>query len=510
MIRFFISFIFLITHLSIAQTYYETKITPFDGTEHIFFGSSISLGNSYLVVGAPNSPSYGQNSGTVYGYKKISNQWIFDQKIKPDDINENDRLSIVKLYADTLFTGAFDKEVYGNIKRGAVYQFVRNDSIWVQVQKIIPLDTLPSGSRFGESFDVNNQFLIISAKLDIVNGIGSGSVYVFKKQNSQWVQCQKLFPRPGVDGSRFGGSIALSDKFLLIGAADETNIIGEYAGAVYVYELIDTIWVEKEKIINRKGSGNEAFGRDVDVSGTSLAVGAPGNIFATFPGSVFIYDFENGNIVLKAELKASDADYDNYFGSNFTIKKDSIIISASGDDEVANSAGALYLFRKENGKWVEKVKLTASDGDVGESLGVSTDMDDGIIVGGASFYDDPLVDNIGAVYIFADKPTGVDSQVKLNPDEFYLAQNYPNPFNPTTTIRYSIGEAGFVSLKVYGILGKEIATLVNEEKPAGIYVVEFNGTELASGIYFYRLQAGDPSTGSGQGFVETKKMVLMK
>jgi len=100
-------------------------------------------------------------------------------------------------------------------------------------------------------------------------------------------------------------------------------------------------------------------------------------------------------------------------------------------------------------------------------------------------------------------------------DNYALYQNYPNPFNPTTKINYQIPEISFVTLKVYDVLGNEIATLVNEEKPAGSYEVEFNSRgliyqTLPSGIYFYRLQAGSPSAGSGQSFVETKKMVLIR
>ncbi len=99
---------------------------------------------------------------------------------------------------------------------------------------------------------------------------------------------------------------------------------------------------------------------------------------------------------------------------------------------------------------------------------------------------------------------------ELNPTEFILEQNYPNPFNPSTSINYSIPVSSFISLRIYNVLGKEIATLVNEEKPAGSYEVNFSAEDLTSGIYFYKLQAGDPESSSGQGFVETKKMVLMK
>ncbi len=90
----------------------------------------------------------------------------------------------------------------------------------------------------------------------------------------------------------------------------------------------------------------------------------------------------------------------------------------------------------------------------------------------------------------------------VGPQTFSLEQNYPNPFNPSTKINYQIPELSFVTLKVFDVLGNEVKGLVNEEKSIGSYNVEFDGTTLSSGIYFYRLQAGS--------FGETKKMVLMK
>lgn len=87
-------------------------------------------------------------------------------------------------------------------------------------------------------------------------------------------------------------------------------------------------------------------------------------------------------------------------------------------------------------------------------------------------------------------------------DRYDLSQNYPNPFNPSTTIKFQIPKDGFVSLKVYDILGNEITTLVNEEKPKGRYEVNFNSASLASGVYIYKIQAGT--------FVNSKKMILLK
>ncbi|MBK6771859.1 MAG: T9SS type A sorting domain-containing protein [Ignavibacteria bacterium] len=88
------------------------------------------------------------------------------------------------------------------------------------------------------------------------------------------------------------------------------------------------------------------------------------------------------------------------------------------------------------------------------------------------------------------------------PGNYKLYQNYPNPFNPSTKIKYDIKIDGLVTLKVYNILGMEVASLVNEVKQAGRYEAEFNGSNLGSGVYYYRLQAGD--------FSETKRMLLLK
>jgi aminopeptidase N len=95
------------------------------------------------------------------------------------------------------------------------------------------------------------------------------------------------------------------------------------------------------------------------------------------------------------------------------------------------------------------------------------------------------------------------------PSEYKLDQNFPNPFNPSTTIKYQIPENSFVTLNVYDVLGNLIATLVNNELPAGSYEVEYNSVGLSSGIYFYRLQVY-PANGGAGSFVETKKMVLLK
>jgi hypothetical protein len=98
-------------------------------------------------------------------------------------------------------------------------------------------------------------------------------------------------------------------------------------------------------------------------------------------------------------------------------------------------------------------------------------------------------------------PTGIKER-ELQPAQFSLSQNYPNPFNPSTSFEFQVSSFGFVCLNVFDVLGREVASLVNEVRPAGVYTVRWDASSLPSGVYFYRLQAGN--------YVETKKLVLAK
>jgi photosystem II stability/assembly factor-like uncharacterized protein len=113
-----------------------------------------------------------------------------------------------------------------------------------------------------------------------------------------------------------------------------------------------------------------------------------------------------------------------------------------------------------------------------------------------------LADTTFILTVSSEPIVGIDVEHNLPPATFNIFQNFPNPYNPTTIINYQVADAGFVTLKVYDVIGNEVASLVNENKGQGSYIIMFDATNLPSGIYFYRLQAGS--------FVETKKMVLMK
>jgi hypothetical protein len=129
-------------------------------------------------------------------------------------------------------------------------------------------------------------------------------------------------------------------------------------------------------------------------------------------------------------------------------------------------------------------------------------IDDGVQTGTTYTYRLRSFDLNGTLHDYPNEATVRAESVAPKVYRYELSQNYPNPFNPTTRIKYELKEAGFVSLKVFDMLGREVATLLNERRSAGSYEVTFNAANAASGIYFYRLDAGT--------FSQTKKMVLVK
>jgi Secretion system C-terminal sorting domain len=147
-----------------------------------------------------------------------------------------------------------------------------------------------------------------------------------------------------------------------------------------------------------------------------------------------------------------------------------------------------------------------TDGDIISIAGIDSNTATALIRGGT--------DNPGGTTLLtvSSEPLSADNNNNIIPSEYSLEQNYPNPFNPSTKIKYAVPVVSFITLKVFDLLGNEIAILVDEEKTVGVYEVEFsakggsasggNAEELTSGIYFYQLKT--------DSFVETKKMILLR
>ncbi|HMS64356.1 MAG TPA: T9SS type A sorting domain-containing protein, partial [Ignavibacteria bacterium] len=169
--------------------------------------------------------------------------------------------------------------------------------------------------------------------------------------------------------------------------------------------------------------------------------------------------------------------------------------------DVSKDNGATWrsakYYNKTVSAWTKEVLDISSLAESSTNLKIRFSM----VSNGTIAADGIYIDNIKLTG-YSELVTGINSNNNVIPTEFELSQNYPNPFNPNTVISYAIGNEGFVLLKVFDMLGKEVMSLVNEKQNAGNYSVNFNGSNLSSGLYYYKLESGNYSG--------TKKMLLIK
>ena len=219
----------------------------------------------------------------------------------------------------------------------------------------------------------------------------------------------------------------------------------------------------------------------------------------TSSADIYVSEYVNYNYVLAEKLGPEINSENGYEGTPFIAPDESYLIF----DRVAagSNYADLFISFKQNGMWSEAVNMSELNTGAHELYGnVSPNGRFIMFLSGRSgillpyWVDAQIINN----YI-----SDVDNEIKDGDlHSFQLLQNYPNPFNPDTKIPYSINQTSFVTLKVYDVLGNEITTLVNEEKPAGEYEVNFDGSELTSGVYFYQLISNS--------YIESKNMILMK
>ena len=176
------------------------------------------------------------------------------------------------------------------------------------------------------------------------------------------------------------------------------------------------------------------------------------------------------------------------------------------DDNNGNNSGSAYVFKRTGSSWTEEAKLIPSDGAAGDEFGWSVSVSGDYAVVGA-FGDDDNGENSGSAFVYSGIIVGIDDEIAGLSAEFSLSQNYPNPFNSETVLRYTLPNSSNLSLVIYNIIGQEIMRWDEQSTLPGYYEKTWNGTNkfgvpVGSGVYLYRLIAGD--------FVETHKMVLLK
>ena len=371
------------------------------------FGTSIAIGGSYLLIGAPSTDVDDiEQSGRVHLFELRPIFWTQAISVVADDGAESELFGYtLDLNNNTAIVGAYEANVNGNDQQGAAYIFMRNGSAWMQQQKLSASDGVPN-DRFGISVALDGETALVGAYQAEASGVSSGAAYVFMREGASWGQQQKLAPDDRDRGDRFGLTVALDGETALIGAdflfVDEK----QEQVAAYIFQREGTSWSQQQELVIRDTTTRGTVSVSVALDGNTALVGSyPADSFMNDKiGTVHIFVRQETSWNLQQILTASDDGSRKSFGRTLAVNGDTALISASGSVDV---------FVREGTSWSQQQKLTASDG---VPFGSSVALDGEIAVVGAAGADANGIRNQGAAYIFVREGDRWSQQQKISVD----------------------------------------------------------------------------------------------
>ena len=322
------------------------------------FGISVAIDGDWLAVGAYNQfdSTGASRSGSVYLYERLGESWYFRQKVLPDaSANPSLYGYSISMSNGRLAVGSFKEDSTAAVA-GAVYIYkIQSGGDWHLEQRVAP-DSLATNDLFGLSVDLNGDSMVVSAQNNDEGGVqNAGAAYVYVYSNGVWALDAKLLPSDLQAEGLFGHGIFAGDRVVVGSSAD-----GSYAnsGAVYVYEKVNGIWAQAQKLFAEDSVANSRFGlyeRSISYNGITLAIGASAdNDNGTKSGSVYVYEFDGSQFYLSQKIIASDGAANDEFGVALAQSNQYLVIGSWLQDDAASNTGSIYLY---------ETTIVDSDGD---------------------------------------------------------------------------------------------------------------------------------------------------
>ena len=250
--------------------------------------------------------------------------------------------------------------------------------------------------HLGTSVGISGDYAMVGVPRDDTdNGRDAGSIQVFLRTETGWLQHQKLAASDAGSGDRFGSILAMSGNYAIVGAP-RNDSIERNAGAAYIFTRRGTEWIEQTKLVASDAFRGDFFGISVAIDGDTAIVGAhrTNEPFAD-GGSAYIFQRTGENWEQTAELVAPDGDNFAYFGFSVGIDANTAIVGAIRDDEAGNDAGAAYVFVRDQFGWTLQTKLIGNNTQAEDRFGYAVDVD-----GNYAIVTSPRNRGIGAAYIY--------------------------------------------------------------------------------------------------------------
>ena len=321
----------------------QQKLIAPDGAAEDLFGYSVDISGDYILVTSAWDDDAGAKSGSAYIYKHDGTVWNMQQKISASDAGEDNRFGInAAISGEFVIVGAFFDNDFG-YRSGSAYIYERTGTTWVE-REILYASDADTNDWFGVSVSIDGDYAAVGSRFDTnENGKTAGGVYIFQRQGVDWIQQQKVIASDGSAADHFHKN-AIHGDYLVVGAYDDDDN-GMDSGSIYVFKRDGTNWVEQERHTASDASIYDKFGADVAIYENRIVAGASWNRdHGGKSGSIYIFT-NNGTSWSETEkIIASDGDAGDIFGNPVDIDKNYTIVGARNDDDKGENAGAAYIY----------------------------------------------------------------------------------------------------------------------------------------------------------------------
>lgn len=343
------------------------------------FGYSVDIDEDVAIVGAWGKDDRGDQSGTAYIYEFVNGQWSQPFELVGNRFNPGDRFgSQVRIKGNTAVVSS-----PGYQNRGAVYVFQKSGDVWEEIAFLEDEDG-QNYDDFGKSIAIDRDLIVIGSSGTDDLGTSSGSVYVYRNIEGEWIREARLLASDGAAKDMLGSSIDVEKNRIVVGAKGKDG----YAGAVYVFDYLDNEWTETSKLIlgDHIRSSDQFFGASLSMSENKLLVGASGfGENNSRSGAAFIFEYSNREWSEPTILTAHDWGKYDYFGVSVSLKYGRALIGSYRHETswFRKDEGAAYFFEQnDEGEWVECIKYTPENGLANEYFGLSVSLgSDKLMVG---------------------------------------------------------------------------------------------------------------------------------
>lgn len=312
----------------------------------------------------------------------------------------------VAIDGTTVLVGAYKADTDDVIDAGAAYVYVLGNKGWSQQAKLVANPVFVDDT-LGGTVALKNDVAMLGVSRRDDKGKDSGAVVSFERESNTWVQNQIFTAPDAKPGDVFGQSIALTQNFLVIGAP-RNDSLGVDSGAAYIYKRESGIWLYQAKIKASDGAAGDLFGISVAIDGNTILVGADLNDeVAQEAGAVYVYVFDDNQWKQEAKLVASDGGKTDIFGVRVSLAQNTALISARRDDidELGIDAGSAYIFVRDGNTWTQEVKLISPDGEADDRFGRGVALSENTAIISAMNHDANGTDT-GALYVYKREAKG--------------------------------------------------------------------------------------------------------